>query len=177
MIVGEGMQKGEKITTENIALLTNELIYRRYLLNKDQIQKVLRELSVPEYIVLQNLKQKQETIQIYAGKIYLKELAEKMQLPIRQTSKIIGSLRDKGLVSWSHDGAGHEGTYVEITNSGRNTLIKQENLLKDYYGKIIEKFGSDNLVQMLNLMKQLETVITAELEEMELLDNNEQFDE
>ena len=82
---------------------------------------------------------------------------------------MIGNLRDKGLVTWSHDGNGSEGTYVTITEMGQKLLTEQEEILKAYYGKVIEKFGKDNLIQLLQLMKQLETVMSSEIEEMEVL--------
>ena len=90
-----------------------------------------------------------------------------MQLTIRQTSNLVGNLRDRGLLVWSHDGNGSEGTYVMITESGRNLLRSQEQILRQYYGKVIEKYGQENLIQLLRLMKELETVMSGELERME----------
>ena len=68
---------------------------------------------------------------------------------------------------WSHDGNGSEGTYVTITESGKKLLKNQEQILRDYYGKVIEKYGKENLIQLLRLMKELETVMSSELERME----------
>lgn len=116
------------------------------------MQKILQKLSVPEYIVLQTLRGNSDSISLNEDKVYLKELAEKMQISIRQTSKIVRSLKDKGFVSWSHDGVGEQGTYVNLTNTGMNMLLGNERLLKEYYGRIIKKLGYDNLAQMLNLM-------------------------
>ena len=88
-------------------------------------------------------------------------------MTIRQTSKMVGKLRDRGLLTWSHDGNGSEGTYVTATEMGLELLSQQETALKKYYGKVIEKFGKENLLQLLYLMKQLETVMTSEMEEIE----------
>ena len=41
------------------------------------------------------------------------------------------------------------------------------NIAKKYYGKVITSYGRDNLIQLLQLMKQLETVMGKEFEEME----------
>ena len=75
--------------------------------------------------------------------------------------------RSRGLLLWSHDGNGSEGTYVTITESGKKLLKNQEQILRDYYGKVIEKYGKENLIQLLRLMKELETVMSSELERME----------
>ena len=90
-----------------------------------------------------------------------------MQLSIRQTSKMIAELRDRGLVLWSHDGTGKDGTYVSITENGKERIKIQEEIIKNYYGRVIEKYGKENLIQLLHLMKQLDTIMCSELEEFE----------
>ncbi|MCI6429676.1 MAG: MarR family transcriptional regulator [Oliverpabstia sp.] len=153
--------------TPDVLKLSNELMYRRYLLNKDQLRNFFKELSIPDYIALHIIQETEELTEIYEGRTYLKDLAEKMQMTIRQTSKMVGNLRDRGLLLWSHDGNGSEGTYVTITESGKKLLKNQEQILRDYYGKVIEKYGKENLIQLLRLMKELETVMSSELERME----------
>ena len=86
---------------------------------------------------------------------------------------MIGKLRDKGLLTWAHDGDGSEGTYVTITESGKNLLCEQEEILKKYYGNVIEKFGKEKLIQLLQLMKELETIMSGEFEELEEKDEEE----
>ena len=90
-----------------------------------------------------------------------------MQLTVRQTSRMAGELRDRGLILWSHDGNGSEGTYVTITDNGKELLQAQEEILKKYYEKVIERFGRENMIQLLQMMKQLETIMSSEMEEME----------
>ena len=160
-------EKREFPVKDDITKLSNELTYRRYIMNKDQIRKLFKELTLSEYIALHNISTNNKTSDIYSGRTYLKELADKMQLTIRQTSKMVGNLRDRGLLSWSHDGNGSEGTYVTITESGKKLLAEEEETLKGFYGTIIEKFGRENMIQMLQLMKQLETIISAEAEGLE----------
>lgn len=147
----------------DVLKLSNELTIRRYLFNKEQISRVLSE---PDYIALNIIRETETNEQIYSGRTYLKDLAEKMQLSMRQISKMIGNLKERGLVVWSHDGNGSEGTYVTITESGQQLLTQQQKILEEYYGNVIDKFGKDNLIQLLNLMKQLETVMSSEVERM-----------
>lgn len=168
-------EKKEMTTKDDIVRLSNELTYRRYIMNKDQRRKLFKELNVAEYIALHNISVTDETSAIYSGRTYLKELADKMQLTIRQTSKMIGNLKDRGLLSWSHDGDGSEGTYVTITEMGQKLLKEQEEILKKYYGRVIEKYGKENLVLLLQLMKQLETVMSSEMEEAEVQDEDDEL--
>lgn len=161
------MEELSRKLSGDIVKLTNEITYHRYLLNKGQIRDFFKQLSIAEYIALHYISLDSEMSEIYSGRTYLKELAEKMQLTIRQTSKMVGELRDRGLVLWSHDGNGSEETYVTITETGQRLLDEQEEILKNYYGKVIEKYGKENMIQLLCLMKQLETVMSSTLEEME----------
>lgn len=156
--------------------LSNELTYRHYLMDKGIIHELFQKMTIPEYIALHMIVLESESTVIYGGRTYLKELSEKMQLTIRQTSKMVGELRDRGLILWSHDGNGSEGTYVTITEMGRKLLEEQEQILKKYYGKVIGKFGKENLIELLQLMKQLETVMSSEIEEMEATKRDERLD-
>ena len=49
--------------------------------------------------------------------------------------------------------------------------------MKKYYGNVIEKFGKQNLLSLLQLMKQLETVMSSEIEEMEAISEDERRNE
>ena len=155
--------------------LSNELTYRHYLMDKGIIHELFQKMTIPEYIALHMIVLESESTVIYGGRTYLKELSEKMQLTIRQTSKMVGELRDRGLILWSHDGNGSEGTYVTITEMGRKLLEEQEQILKKYYGKVIGKFGKENMIKLLQLMKQLETVMSSEIEEMEATKRDERL--
>ena len=53
---------------------------------------------------------------------------------------------------------------------------EKEACLKDYYGKVIEAFGKENLIKLLQLMKQLDTVMTSKIEEMEVSEENDRDD-
>ena len=66
---------------------------------------------------------------------------------------------------------------MTITESGQNLLKNQEEILKNYYGKVFEKFGKDNLIQLLSLMKQLETVMSSEMENLEVDKNDDGADD
>lgn len=157
----------------NIRALSNELTYQAYIMNRDQIWRRLSDLSVREYVALHRITELGLASEIYSGKIYLKELAENMRLTIRQTSKLAGELRDRGLIEWSHDGNGNSGTYVSITPSGKKLLEENQERIINYYGRVIEKFGREKLIEMLQMMKQLDTVMQSELEEKTEENNDE----
>lgn len=159
--------KEPTISTMGISELSNELTYRRYIFNKEHVNKIFRKLNRAEYIALYLIRETEEKQEDYSSRTYLKELSEKMQLPIRQISRIVRTMKENGLLVWTHDGDGSEGTYVTITEQGKKLLAEEELNINAYYGKVIAKFGKDNLVLLLQLMKQLETVMSSEMEDME----------
>lgn len=166
-------EKQGLLELNEVGELSNELIYRHYLMNKGKVSELFQKVTIPEYIVLHIIESESRKTTIYSGRTYLKDLSEKMQLTIRQTSNMISNLKNRGLVLWSHDGDGSEGTYVTITDMGKRLLDEQEKNLKNYYGKVIQKFGKQNLINLLQLMKQLDTVMSSELEESEITNEND----
>lgn len=148
--------------------LSNELTYRHYLMDKGRLHELFQEMTIPEYIALQIIVSEHDSAGVCSGKIYLKDLSGKMQLTIRQASKMMSELKDKGLILWSHDGDGSEGTYVAITERGKKLFAEQEQILKQYYGNVIEKFGKQNLINLIQLMKQLESIMGNEIEDLEV---------
>ena len=172
------MEEQNQITDKTeLERLSHELTYRRYMMNRGKLRNLFKHISIPEYIALYNIMQNNENSSIYGERTYLKELSEKMELSMRQTSRMVGELRDKGLVTWSHDGSGKDGTYVTITESGQKLLEAQEAIVKKYYGRVIKSYGKENLIHLLQLMKELETVMSSELEEMEDLQEGSADDE
>ena len=160
----------------DVVKLSNELTYQRHLFNREYRRDFFMKMSIPEYIALQYIDMEEKS-NIYSGRTYLKDLSDKLQMTMRQVSKMVEKLQDAGYVVWSHDGNGSEGTYVTITESGQSMLKNQEDTLKTYYGKVFEKFGRDNLIQLLQLMKQLETVMSSEMEKLEGDKNDDGTDE
>ena len=45
-------------------------------------------------------------------------------------------------------------------------LAEEEDMLKQYYRRVFARFGKENLMQLLTLMRQLESVMGAEFKEM-----------
>lgn len=155
------------LETNDIAKLSHELTYHKYLMNNDHIRNFFQKLSRPEYLAMHMIKEAEQSNDIYSGRTYLKDIADRMQRSVRQTSRMIKALQERGLLAWSHDGDGSEGTYVTITEAGKKMLREEEEAQREYYSRVIKNYGRENLIQLLRLMKQLETVMSSESEEME----------
>lgn len=157
-------QKNKHLSEPDILKLSNELIYRRYVMGREHVRNFFRDLNIQDYIALHFIREAETSRNDRAGRTYLKELAGRMKADLRQVSKMAGSLNDRGLVVWSHDGNGSEGTYVILTEYGEKILAEQEAALRNYYGNVIEAYGRENLLQLFGLMERLETVMSQEAE-------------
>ena len=147
--------------------LAHEITYRRYLLSKDDARFVFKDVNIAEYIVLHFMSEQIESVSIYSDRIYLSEISEKLNLPIRKTSKLIREMSGKNLINWDHDGDGKDGTYVTLTEHGKSVFEETDGKLKDFYTRVLQKFGKEKMIQLLSLMKEFDTVVRTELEQME----------
>ena len=145
-----------------VSRLAYELTYHTHLLNRDKTQSLFSELGIPEYILLHSISQAASDPSGAPGRAYLKDLSKQLEIPMPRLSNMAGRLKDEGLVQWSHDGKGTEGTFLVITDSGRKAMQCQEALLTDYYSRVIAKFGKENLAQLVQQMKALEQVMDEE---------------
>ena len=164
------------VERNEVGELSNELTYIRYLMDKGKTREIFHKITMPEYIALHIIENECENSAIYSGRTYLKDLSEKMKLTIRQTSKLIEELKDSGVVQWSHDGNGSEGTYVSISENGKRFLHEQEKILSEVYGTVIEQFGKENLIELLQKLKQLETVLSSAIEDREAVGTHDRMD-
>lgn len=146
----------------DVAKLAYELTYHRYLINKNKAHNLFSELSVSEYIALHSILKATSDIADSDNKAYLKDLADYLEVSIHSMSKTASDLKSRGLVSWSHDGDGSDGTYISLTELGIKSMRRQEEILNEYYSKVIEKFGHDNLINLLKQIENLEKIMDSE---------------
>lgn len=154
--------------------LAHEITYRRYMLSKDDAKIMFKDINIAEYIVLHFMSEQIENDSIYSDRIYLSEISEKLNLPIRKTSKLIREMSSKNLINWDHDGDGKDGTYVTLTEHGKNVFTETEENLRDFYTKVLQKFGEEKLIQLLQFMKEFDSVTKTELEQMEDVNGNDE---
>lgn len=152
--------------------LASEITYRRYMMDKVNLTKIFPDISTMDYIalwVISRLAEKKPD----SDKIYLQDIAADLKVPMNRVSEMIQKLRDRGVLIWTHDGDGSEGTYVKLTASGREAMKKQQEILGSYYRNVIEEFGKEEFVQMLQMLARLERIMDKESEKF-VIDKEEQ---
>ena len=139
-----------------------------YKLHKEQIRKLLVEMNFYEFVALKRI----SSVKAAHGsgkseRVYLRDISEEMNFPMRRVSQMSEELRDRGLVVWSHDGDGSEGTYLAITPSGKELVLKNEKILKQHFERIIKRYGCENMLQLFAMLKKLDELVAEEFDRIE----------
>lgn len=132
------------------------------------LKKLFTKVSVADYAAMwflaENAAYAQDT-----QKFYLKELAQAAEIPMPIITQMVRKLQDKGLVIWTHDGCGEQGTYIQLTENGIEALIEQRNILTEFETDIISRFGKERFLHLMSEMAAFEELMnkSAESEDTE----------
>ncbi len=151
------MGKNRPIHFEDVS---NEYMYREYLMHRRNLRNRLVDLKMEEYVILEVVYHNTDK----GGKIYLREIAELLNHPTSKVSPLVQVLSDSGYLIWTHDDKGEMGTYVILTESGRDLIVNNEGNIKQKLKTTVDKFGQDKMKELLKLMKEF-TETLAETEE------------
>lgn len=138
--------------------LTEEMAYVRHIVSREHIDNLFTELSPLEYTTLTALCRRMG-LHKQDEKVYLAEIAEEMNLPIQQVSKMAQSLSNRGLVYWKHDGKGEKGTYITLSEIGKESYEQQRVRLGHYYGAVMDELGEDRFREILKALRDLESAM------------------
>ena len=105
--------------------LSTELIFQRFLMDKERRKNFYNGLELADYIALKVMEK--DCID-GKDKTYLKDLSSFMRISIPQTSAIASSLKDMGYALWNN---------------------------REYYGNVIAELGEERTTQILSDMRTL----------------------
>lgn len=105
-------------------------------------------------------------------KIYLKDMVRELNLPLPKVTAIARSLQSKGLVRWTHDGNGEEGTYILLTETALTSVQARRQTLRRYHQQVVAAFGEERFLHLLGEIAQLEEILRQEAEKVG--DNHDQ---
>lgn len=99
-------------------------------------------------------------------KIYLKDMVREMNLPLPKVTAIARSLQNKGLVTWTHDGNGEEGTYIMLTELAVSSVRTRRQTLRSYHQRVVSVFGEERFLHLIGEIAQLEEILRQEAEKV-----------
>ncbi|MEE1313438.1 MAG: hypothetical protein UHS41_06890 [Lachnospiraceae bacterium] len=133
---------------------------------KKTLEKLFSQISVIDYAAMWIIARLME-YEDHKGKLYLNEISSELQIPMKEVTKIVQNLTNRGLVSWTHDGDGSEGTYIQITDNGSESVEEQQHTLHDFYIRVVKRFGKDKFMMMVSLVGEFEQIMSEEMEKTE----------
>lgn len=148
--------------SSEIKRLAYELTYHSHLLNREKARGLFTELEISEYIPLHGIAYVASASPEPSERAYLTDLSQHLKIPLSSLSAMAAKLKDKGLVRWSHEGRGDEGTFLVITDAGKAAMQRQEEKLADYYSRVIDRFGKEQLMEFLAQLRTLEDIMDEE---------------
>ncbi len=143
--------------------LGNEMFRQRFSMDSGHMSTIFQDISVPDYLILSNLANRMG-IHEPEAKIYLSRISQELELPITRVSRIVQNLQSKGYVYWEHDSSG---TYIYLSETGREVMARQQEILKTFFGNVAERIGREELVRTLEDMIELEEAMELEAEKFE----------
>ena len=145
--------------------LSNEILFSRIMLDRNSLGWLFKDLLPGEYMLL-----------VITGKMekaYLRSLEYLTKYNMPSISKLAGRLKNKGLVIWTHDGDGSEGTYLMLTKAGEERLREMEELTAKYYARVIDQFGEDKLREFTSMARRIAELLKEEMSEREVPEDDE----
>ncbi|MCD8366154.1 MAG: helix-turn-helix domain-containing protein [Clostridiales bacterium] len=147
---------------EDLMTLANRMIQLRYSMDSNHLEKVFRDVSISDYMVLSTLSRRMG-IHEPEARVYLSEISKELNIPINRVSVMVQNLQNKGYVYWEHDA---QGTYIYMSETGTEAMRSQQAVLHQFFGNVIERLGRDQFVEVLDMMYQLELILEAEAEKL-----------
>ncbi len=132
------------------------------LFHSPALRHLFQENASNEYALIWLLSK--HTRDTGSEKIYLKDMVRELGLPMDKVSAIVRSLETKGLVRWTHDGNGQEGTYILLTDTAITSVQARRQALRDYHQRVVAAYGEEKFLHLLGEITQLEEIMRQEAE-------------
>lgn len=143
--------------------LFNELMFQKFTVDRASLVQRMMGLSVPAYVALFYIEE--ETRLDDKDKVFVRELSDHLTISLMETAKIVDELQEQNLVERAYKGDGSEGTYVYLTERGKTACDKQRAAVVKKYRRVVEQFGKDRLIELLQMLEDLDKIVHAEEED------------
>ena len=134
------------------------------LFHSPALRRLFQENASDEYALIWLLSK--HTKDSGSEKIYLKDMVKELNLPLPKVTAIARSLQGKGLVRWTHDGNGEDGTYILLTDTALTSVQAHRQTLRKYHQRVVSAFGEERFLHLLSEIAQLEEILRQEAEKV-----------
>ena len=147
---------------QEIAMSLRSLV--TYPRGKMQINRLFDHVSFADYAILWFMSTYGKPGS-HPDKIYLNQITERTGMPMHVVSDMVRRLNEHDLIVWTHDGNWEEGTYVQLSENGNRAIGEQIAMLESFHEGVIEEFGEDRFLHLLQEMGELEELLHRKMEE------------
>ena len=75
-------------------------------------------------------------------------------MPMAKVSKIVQRMQNRGFVYWTHDASDRPGTFITLSEIGRDALKNQEEKIAVFFENAIIKYGAEDFIKLMELRKR-----------------------
>lgn len=154
----------KEITREQLIEMGNDWLKMQFVTGEEHFSKLFSEISTYDYIALLLL---QRRMGLGDDRIYLKEISEELDMPMAKVSKIVQRMQNRGFVYWTHDASDRPGTFITLSEIGRDALKNQEEKIAVFFENAIIKYGAEDFIKLMELRKRFNDTMEEVLSESE----------
>ena len=154
----------KEITREQLIEMGNDWLKMQFVTGEEHFSKLFSEISTYDYIALLLL---QRRMGLGDDRIYLKEISEELDMPMAKVSKIVQRMQNRGFVYWTHDASDRPGTFITLSEIGRDALKNQEEKIAVFFENAIIKYGAEDFIKLMELRKRFNDTVEEVLSESE----------
>lgn len=140
----------ENITRERLVEMGNEWLKMQFVTREEHFRQLFSELSAYDYFTLLSL---QNRMGFGQNRLYLQEICEELDLTIGQVSKLVQRLQERGYVYWTHHDSDRPGTYITLSESGREAMARQRERISVFFERTITEYGTERFMQLIELRR------------------------
>ena len=152
----------KEITREQLIEMGNDWLKMQFVTGEEHFSKLFSEISTYDYIALLLL---QRRMGLGDDRIYLKEISEELDMPMAKVSKIVQRMQNRGFVYWTHDASDRPGTFITLSEIGRDALKNQEEKIAVFFENAIIKYGAEDFIKLMELRKRFNDTMEEVLSE------------
>ena len=150
----------DAVTREELFELGYKWFSQQVESSKDHFPQLFDEVDLSDYLTLHALN---SSLKLHESKVYLKDIAKELDLPMKRISPRVQKMQDRGLVTWKHDS---KGTFITISDEGQSSMEKQQDKLADFIEKCVSRYGYDKLVTLVQHRSEFNDIMHSVLTEL-----------
>ena len=141
----------ESLNSKALEQLSMEMVYHRFLMGRREVRRFMDGLGTVEFIIL--------SMALTCERKYLKDIAKDLEMPMNEVAHAVERLKDKGLVIWTHDGYGVDGTYIMVNETGREVAEEHKKKMIAYYEKILDEVTDEEIMTFMTVLRKLTNLL------------------